>query len=428
MYKKIIGYEFSYFLRNKSMLIFTLTLLLVTGYALLNGNTYYKKQITIIHQLKEKDNVAFATIAGNFGIDTLIEKNKRIYKNVIKASWAIFDNRFNVYWKPSPISVICIGNRDLYPYYQEILPISLYMRLFKNEIANPNVLLIGNIDFSYVIIFLVPLFIISLLFNFLSEDKERGIQSFLHTNCSSVKQIILARLLFYILIIFSIITILFAFAVFFVADKRQMGCLYGLSLLYGLFWIIVSYLINLLDRSSVFNVSFLVSIWLIFSLLIPSFSNQIASVKYPINIEEISKMMRRVQLSDDDKDLQTVLEKFYGKYPHYSHPDTTATNLFSRAYVVQGQLSDLEGDLLLNGICNSMLQKQQFLKNIAYVNPVMYLQGKFADEAATNLTDYVDYLKKIQQFNIKLKAFYFKKIFTNDKMNIEYYKTIPKWE
>ena len=404
-------------------------MLIISAYALFNGNVYYNKQVSVIHKLKEKDSIVLETILQNFKIDTTGETNDRLYKNASKSSWAIFDQHFNVYWNPSVASVICIGNRDIYPYYQEIVPVSLYMRLFKNEISNPNMLLIGNIDFSYVIIFVFPLFIVSLLFNLLSEDKEKGLGLFLYTNAESVQRFIFARLISYIIIILSILLMLFAFAFLFLIGN--IDCLVELfifSSIYSLFWVVVCYMVNLIGRSSVFNISFLISIWLTFSLLIPSASNQLASIKYPINTEEISKTMRRVQLSDADHELQAVLNKFYARYPQYSNPDTTATNLFSRAYVAQGQLSDLEGDQLLNGICEKMLQKQNFLKNVAYFNPSMYLQQKFANETETNLTDYVWYLKRIQQFNLELKEFYFKKIFTDDKMSIDYYKTLPKWK
>jgi ABC-2 type transport system permease protein len=204
--------------------------------------------------------------------------------------------------------------------------------------------------------------------------------------------------------------------------------LFFLSALYGLFWVAVCYFVNLLNRSSVFNISFLVFIWLILSLVVPSISNQVAAMRYPINTEEISKSMRRIQLKDDDQDLQTVLKKFYAKYPRYSNPDTIATNLFSRAYVAQGQLSDLKGDSLLSEICDQMLQKQRFLEHIAWFNPSMYLQNEFANETNTNLNDYVNYLKKLQRFNEQLKTFYFEKIFTDDRMSPSYYKKLPMWK
>ena len=431
MFNTIIKYEFKYFLRNKILAVSILVLLLISGYALYNGSSFYKKQIAVIDKLKVKDSLSYQTIIENFNSDTLTDDGKWKYRNVSQATWAIFDNRFNVYWKPNSASVISIGNRDVYPYYQEIMPVSLYMRLFKNEISNPNTLLIGNIDLSYIIIFIFPLFIIALLFNFSSDNREKGIEPFLYTNTSALKNINFARLTFYTLTILSILLLLFAFT-FTVFVKENIGVvllkLFLLSTLFSVFWIGVCYLVNRLKRSSVFNISFLIAIWLILSLLIPSVANQVAAYKYPINTEEISKNIRRVQLKDDKQEFVSVLKNFYTKYPHYYNADTSTTTLFSLAYLAQGQLSDLEGDSLLNGICDKMLQKQQFLKTIAWINPTMYLQNSFASKTETNLSDYVRYLKRLQQFNKELKLFYFKKAFTDDKMDLNYYQSVPKWK
>ncbi|MBA2613057.1 MAG: DUF3526 domain-containing protein [Bacteroidetes bacterium] len=432
MFTTILKYELKYFLRNKIISVLFAVLIAITFYALYNGSTFYKKQTSVIEKLKVKDSTAFQTIIQNFKAgDTLTADAKWKYKNLQRASWAIFDNRFNVFWQPKPISVINIGNRDVYPYYQEIMPVSLYMRLFKNEISNPNSLLIGNIDFSYVILFLMPLFIISLLFNFISENKEKGIQSFLETNATSFSNYLYCRLAFYILIIVAILLLLFSMA-YFLFFKDVSGILFLkifiYSIFYSLFWIVICFGVNKLNKTSVFNISFLISLWLCFSILIPSVANQVAAYKYPINTEEISKNIRRVQLNGDNKEYSNVLKKFYSKYPQYYNNDTSETTLFSLAYLAQGQLSDLEGDSLLNGICEKMLLKQKFLKRISYLDPCMYLQNKYADLTETNLIDYVDYLKRLQRFNKELKLFYFKKAFTDDKMDLTYYQKMPKWK
>jgi len=430
MLKTIFIYELKYLIRNKILIILSVVLFIISGYALFNGSSFYNKQIAVIDKLKTKDSLSYSTILEKLKSDSLEKKDPREYKSLTFASWAIFDNKFNVYWKPNPASVISIGNRDVYPYYQEILPVSLYMRLFKNEISNPNMLLIGNIDFSYIIIFVFPLFIIALLFNFSSQNKETGIQPFLFVNVLSIKKLVYTRLVFYTLIVLAILALLFFLAFFLLLNNHSYGILiklFLLSCLFSLFWVGVCYAVNQLNRSSVFNITSLISLWLVFSVLIPSVSNQLAAYKYPINSEEITKNIRRIQLKDDDAAFEAVLKKFYAKYPHYNTPDTSGANLFSKAYLAQGQLSDLEGDSLLNGICDKMLQKQKFLTAISFANPTMCLQNYFANATETNLTDYVSYLKKLQQFNVDLKQFYFRKAFTNDRMDVNYYQLMPQW-
>ena len=75
------------------------------------------------------------------------------------------------------------------------------------EIANPERLINGNIDFSYLVMFLSPLLMIILVYNIGGLEKDLLFNKLISTQFGSYKKWILIRFTFYFLLIF--ISILF---------------------------------------------------------------------------------------------------------------------------------------------------------------------------------------------------------------------------
>lgn len=429
--KTIFTYEFLLIFRSKVFITLLCCLLVLTSYSLFNGRNYYDKQQTIITEVQIKQTSAIQEAIANLSADTLTEEGKRKYINASKASWSIFGQKCYVYWPPDALSVLCIGNRDIYPYYQEILPVSLYMRLFKNEINNPVLLLTGNIDFSYVMIMLLPLLIIAVTFDLVSSDRESNVAPLLYLTVQNKFKHYLFRYLFYAALFTVILAVLFLLALLFIPsgyDRSALTLLFAYTAGYSLFWLLISYGITILDNSSTTNVSVLVSVWLTLTILIPSFSNQRAIELYPISTEEISHTIRRVQLEDKAEVFQAVLHTFYRKYPQYLQQDTAYSILFDKAYLAQGQLNDEKGDSLLNTMIQTMKAKEKSISRVAYIDPSMLLQQQFCNNAKSNLNDYIAYLRSVQEYNTALKLFYFQRAFgTNKITKNDYLYKMPRF-
>jgi len=62
MLKTIFIYELKYLIRNKILIILSVVLFIISGYALFNGSSFYNKQIAVIDKLKTKDSLSYSTI------------------------------------------------------------------------------------------------------------------------------------------------------------------------------------------------------------------------------------------------------------------------------------------------------------------------------------------------------------------------------
>lgn len=164
-------------------------------------------------------------------------------------------------------------------------------------------------------------------------------------------------------------------------------------------------------------------------MLIPSVANQYTIYKYPVQTQELTGNIRRVQLTGGESEMRKILAVFYRKYPQYKPASEPEDLLFSRAYLAKGQLNDEQGDSLFNALCESMKTKGNILDAVAFINPSMYMQRVFCRRSSTDLSDYLGYLVYVQHYNNAVKAFYFKRIYSDNILTIkDYENTYPRFQ
>ena len=82
-----------------------------------------------------------------------------------------------VYNKPTSLAALSIGQTDLLPYFINLKYSALSRQILIAQPTNPEKLMVGNIDLTFVLIQLLPLFMIALGYNLLASEKEAGILS-----------------------------------------------------------------------------------------------------------------------------------------------------------------------------------------------------------------------------------------------------------
>ena len=78
--------------------------------------------------------------------------------------------KFSLVNKTFPINSLAIGQRDVNPSIQSVTIRGLEGQKYDSELNNPSNLLLGNLDFSFVLIYLFPLLIIAFTYNIVSEE------------------------------------------------------------------------------------------------------------------------------------------------------------------------------------------------------------------------------------------------------------------
>ena len=123
--------------------------------------------------------------------------------------WAIWNVPSHAFKHPSPMMTFSLGQAEQYGYYKRVTNWSTtYDSDLAEEIANPERLAIGTLDFNFVFTYLSPILLIILLFNIGGLEKDLKFDNLIYSSKISKEGWILARFLFYYFFVIALIFIL----------------------------------------------------------------------------------------------------------------------------------------------------------------------------------------------------------------------------
>ena len=147
------------FLRSKGLMLGLLALFLVGLTSLHIGKIFLDRQAVTVEKTTQfqKENLQrhLQHVDGDMGL-------------------LLYYIRFGLVNETPPLTGLAIGHRDIHPSVQSVNIRNLEEQKYSSELINPFYQLLGNMDFSFVLIYLFPLIIIAFCFNLLSEEKEDG--------------------------------------------------------------------------------------------------------------------------------------------------------------------------------------------------------------------------------------------------------------
>ena len=190
----------------------------------------------------------------------------------------------HIFLQPKPLAPLAAGQLDILPYYGKVT-LTTMEPLRDNALENPFMQVSGSFDFAFVLVWLVPLFIIVMGYNVISSERESGTYALLQSQPVSIRSILIQKMIFRFLLVFGIIILsLLVWSVLFGIDLFNIQ---GLQLiaaisLYAAFWFALCVLFNLFRTSSAVNAVGLTGLWVFFLLIIPSVISLIVTSLHPV--------------------------------------------------------------------------------------------------------------------------------------------------
>ncbi|MBF4516806.1 DUF3526 domain-containing protein [Flavobacterium sp. ANB] len=392
---------FKNFIRSKGTKIGLLFLLLIAFISLLIGQQFQQKQSKNITEaaVYQKEHIA---------------RNAKYHKD--EMGLLLYYIKFYLANKTLPVNSLAIGQRDVNPSIQSVTIRGLEAQKYDSELNNPSNLLLGNIDFSFVLIYLFPLLIIAFTYNIVSEEKESGTWKIVATQSDNTFLYILKLFYIRILSLIILLTIVLFVAVFFleIPLDKSFFTFYILSILYILFWFSVCFYIVSLQKNSNFNAVILLTIWLFMIIILPATINTYIVNKYPVpEALELTLKQRNAYHEKWDMDKKVTMEKFYKHYPQFKSyvlPDTEFSWLW---YYAMQQMGDDESAIQSKELETKLEQRNQASHLIAQFVPTLHTQIQLNEIAKSDLENQLLFLKKTKEFHEKMRLYFYPKIFDN---------------
>lgn len=392
---------FKNFTRSKGTKIGLLFLLLIGFISLLIGHQFQERQSRNITEAAtyQKEHIA---------------RNAAYHSD--EMGLLLYYVKFSLVNKTFPISSLAIGQRDVNPSIQSVTIRGLEGQKYDSELNNPHNLMLGNIDFSFVLIYLFPLLIIAFTYNVISEEKESGTWKIVATQSDNTFLYILKLFYIRILSLMALLTIVLFIAVFLlnIPLDSSLFTFYIISILYILFWFAVCFFIVSLQKNSNFNAVILLTIWLFLIIILPATINTYIVNKYPVpEALELTLKQRNAYHEKWDMDKTATMDKFYQHYPQFKNyvlPDTEFSWLW---YYAMQQMGDDESEVQSKELETKLKQRNEASQNIAQFIPTLHTQIQLNEIAKSDLGNQLLFMEKTNQFHEKLRLYFYPKIFDN---------------
>ena len=343
-------------------------------------------------------------------------------------------------FEPTGLALLAVGQSDI---HAGIFPV----RTFSDPINkasvfyNPSTDLFGSFDFSFVLVFLIPLIVIAFSYNILSEERENCTLQMVMSQPVSLMAFLVSRLLFRFMILFVALLVILLLSMFLAGvsisgNMAGIALLSGFTALYLLFWFGVSLLVNLFGRSSSFNITALLGVWVFFVLVIPTLLHVIVEKVYEVPPRsEALVEMRNAEEEAMSMDRDEILDRYFMEHPEFiqaaegSSADEQWRELYEFYkwfYVVRQNIAEAVSPIV-NDYYDRLAGQQEFAGKISAFSPAVVLKESMSSLAGTSSTHYNHFHNSTEEFRLEWMETMRNKMLKEQFVTLDDLNTLPQF-
>lgn len=396
-------YEWKHFIRSPFKLFAMLLFVLAAVYGLHNGAALFDKQTTEIRQINDEVLETKETYISYFEEGEKSPEG-RPWVDLTTPYWAIRTAKLYHFKKPSPGLVYSIGQAEQYGYYKRIsLGASPYDADLSSEIANPERLLSGTLDFAFTIVFLLPILLLVLLHNINGMEAEQGFLSLIEVQASTKRPWLMRRVAFYCSMLFVLIVALLLYGGMltdvFSLSAELFGKVLFYSTIYLFFWSGLYYFILHSGAGIMGNTLKMISLWLFFAFIVPGTVFQWVSVEKPVNLMTDFIDATRDGRSDlFQQSDQVNKEALMALLPELANSSLANDSIKLKSLVRPGVFA-LANEFMKESVRKIEAEnsvKNDFISSSYWCNPIGFFQNRFNLISQSHYSNYLQYREEIQ--------------------------------
>ncbi len=337
----------------------------------------------------------------------------------------------------SPLMVLCTGQSDLYGFYNIFTGLEENTLLFENEIINPLNLLLGKLDWTFVLIYIIPLFIIAASYDLYARESELGTLRIILTQHISLKELLLAKLSyrFFVLtvsfVIFTLLGILFFQSDLLKAEPEWVLLALIVAMVYIGLWMAVCLFINAFLKEAILNGVVLTLLWMAILFMVPSAINTITTNKFPVPSRAINLLKSRQHAEYLDNRREQTLQSYLDIYPQFRPANIKDSTKIAFIDWYPGFLS-WQHDMIKSKdrfeiqIDSVLTRQEDFVNTTAYIAPSVWVSQTLQFISHTDLASFQQYKSSLREFSRKWRLFVAGKIMLRQKIREQDFFYLPK--
>ena len=422
----IFLFEYKHFIRNKAKLFSYIFFMLLCIFSIYNGFEIMHKQLNTITEIKDKQELEFNKIIEWFENEK--GPDDKPWVNIEDPYWSIRYTPSYVVKMPSVLFPLGIGQSEQFGFYKKVNRwSSSFDTDMVEEISNYERLINGNIDFSFLIIFLLPILLIILTYNINGLEKDLNFNKLISIQNKRMNSWIFNRLLFYLFLLIFSVDILILGVGFFNEAFSNIESILKIVVLSNLYIISCSFIFYFINKHAISSSSVafkMISIWLLFCVIIPGSVHQYVSMKYPANYMTDFLDVNRKQTYEvfklDNIDLYDFLIEI--------HPELVETNKSEEGtldnQLIRRSVSSIINQMNVAAANEIEMQnedKNNLIKSSYFFNPISYVQNLWNSFTSTDYNAYKNFRLDIEKSVIARNKLIVLELWKENKVDAETY-------
>lgn len=338
---------------------------------------------------------------------------------------------FHATWDdPSTLAFAAIGQRDVAPYILRVRALGLEAQLYESENYNAELALPGRFDWAFVLTYLGPLFVIILLHDLKSGEREAGRFNLLAAMTLSERGLWRRRIALRLGLLW------LALVVPFIIGATLSGAALGgimafltVSAAYLLFWAMICLLIGRKGWSSVTNAATLAASWLVLTLILPALAHLAINAAVPVRQGVELTLQQREKIHGGwDRPKEETMQAFFKVHPEWKDTKPVDGGFHWKWYFAFQHLGDLAAAPQATAYRAGLEARDQLASGTGFVLPAVGVQTVLHRIARTDLHAGLAYQDRIRAYHERLRRFYYPYLFNEIPFRHRDFDQTPKWD
>jgi ABC-2 type transport system permease protein len=409
-------HELRLFLRQRVALPALLLMALLAGAAVATGLSEIARQKDAIARIQPQQAEDVAAIA------------KWVSKEGDAGNAAYYT--FHATWDaPSKLAFAAIGQRDVAPSILRVRALGLEGQLYESENYNAELALPGRFDWAFVLTYLVPLFLIGLLHDIKSGEREAGRITLLSAMAASEKALWRRRIALRLGFLFVAISLPFVIgAIISGTATADVGAILLITAAYLLFWMLVAMLIWRWQLSSVANAAALAASWLVLTLILPTLAHLGINSAIPVGQGVELTLAQREAVHDGwDKPKNETMQAFFKAHPEWKDTKPVEGGFHWKWYYAFQHVGDMSVAERVADYRKGLKARDAWTRRTGIALPSVGVQTLIHRLAQTDLTAQLAYQDRIRSFHARLRNFYYPYVFKETPFRAADFGMAPSW-
>ncbi len=331
---------------------------------------------------------------------------------------------------PSALAFAAFGQRDMQAIALRVRLLGLQAQLYESNQANPEMVMPGRFDFAFVLVYLAPLFIIALMHDLVSAERDSRrlglLASLPQARASLWWRRIAVR---FLMVALACLLPLAAGLALAGVDAAMAAAVALTALLYLGFWCALAAMVAMRVRSGAASAAILLASLVTLTMIVPTVAQAVIARQIPVSKGiELALAQRQEVHQGWDLPKGDTFGKFFRTHPEWKDTPPVTGRFHWKWYFAMHQAGDDAVAARAAGYRDSMLARERLTGQAAYLLPSVAVQVLLHRVAGTDLQAHQDYLERIAAFHAQLRKAYYPYIFNEQPFGEAQFASLPRYQ